>query len=108
MYTQRHDMLGSASNATTSNPVLTADYRDMSLSIQTSTGSASNITVQGSNADGLTSAIAEASWSNLTVIPASGVQTVDPSIRWMRVIRDTIAVSAASNTTVTLQGKALS
>lgn len=107
MYTQRHDMLGSASNATTSAAVLTADYRDMSLSIQTSTASASNVTVQGSNAEGFAVAIPEASWSVLTVIPAAGVQTVDPGIRWMRVVRDTIAVSAASNTTVTLQGKAL-
>lgn len=108
MYTRRYDLLGSADSAFTSRAIMVADFRDMSLSIQSSTASASNITVQGSNAEGFATAIANATWSNLTVIATQGIQTIDPGIRWIRAIRDGIAVSAASNTTVTLQGKALS
>lgn len=99
-------MLSLANSLFTSNPVCIADYRDMALSIQTSTGSASNITVQLCNVDGFTATIPEGAWSNVTVIGTAGLQTIDPGPRWMRVIRDGIAVSAASNTTVSLQGKA--
>lgn len=107
MYTQRVDLLGLDTSTFTSNPLLVADFRDMSLSIQTSTASASNITIQGTNVDGFTAAIPNGAWSTLTVIGTAGIQTVDPGIRWLRAIRDAIAVSANSNTTVSLQGKAL-
>lgn len=107
MYTRYKLLLGSTDSRFTSNAYLTADFRDQSLSILTSTASASNFTVQGTNWQGFSSAIPEAAWSNLTVISAAGLQTVDPGMRWLRVIRPNIGVSAASNVTIEHQGKAI-
>lgn len=108
MYSYQQDLLGLANSNFTSPAIMVADFRDLSLSILTSTTSASNFTVQLTNVNGFDSAISEGAWSTATVITASGMQTMDPGARWMRVIRPNIAVSAASNATVSLQGKALS
>lgn len=106
-YSKLHVMLGSASAATRSAPVFIGDFRQMSLSIESSTASASRYTFQGSNAEGFQAAIREAEWSSLTVITTQGLQTVDPGLRWLRCDRDDISVSAASNTTISLNGSSV-
>lgn len=101
-YTRPQTILGAADSATTSGDHFIGDARLITLSIQTSTGSASNITVKLSDADGFQAAIPAASYSVATVLPNAGIFTIDPGARWMQVERQDIAVSAASNTTVTL------
>lgn len=94
-------LAGAASSSTgTSNPVFVGDCRLLSVSIQSSTGSASNITIQLSNDDGFKAA--PAFWSTVTVLPNQGIYAIDPGARWVRAERANIAVSAASNCTVTL------
>ena len=79
---------GAANNsAITSVSALVADWQIQTLSWQTVTDSASTLTVQGSLANGLTSAIPEATWSNLTALNAAGMYTIDPGSRWIRVVR---------------------
>lgn len=105
-YTKHYTLLGSSSNATQSTPVFVGDFRFMSISVESSTGSASRYTVQISDADGFGTAIREGEWSTGTVLTSQGVQTVDPGIRWVRVQRDTISLSASSNATIRLAGNA--
>ena len=94
-------LLGVASGSSGTSPhVFVGDCRLLSVSIQTSTGSASNITVSLSNDDGFTAAVGF--WSNVTIIPAQGMYAVDPGARWLRAERANIAISSASNCTVTL------
>ena len=49
-------------------------------------GAGSNTSIQGSNADGRDAAIAEASWSHITVV-GPGIYDVEPGFRWMRCLR---------------------
>jgi 3-oxoacyl-(acyl-carrier-protein) synthase len=92
-------LLGSGSSGTSPH-VFVGDVRLLSVSIQTSTGSASNITISLSNDDGFGAEVGH--WSTVTVIPATGIYAVDPGARWIRAERANIAVSAGSNATVTL------
>jgi hypothetical protein len=52
-------------------------------------GSPSTTTIQGSNADGRTSAIPETSWSVLTtnILPGPDMLNIEPGFRWLRCIR---------------------
>lgn len=95
-------ILGNASGSSGTSPsIFVGEVRLLSLSVITSTGSASNITVSLSNDDGFQSAIAN--WSVVTVLANRGIYTIDPGARWMQVERANIAMtSAASNTTVLL------
>lgn len=65
----------------TSNAYLVADARQ--IGVQTSD---SNVTIYGSNVDGLAagSSIADADWSALTLIATAGAYTVEPGLRWLR------------------------
>lgn len=92
-------LLGSGSSGT-SPSIFVGDARLLSVSVTTSTGSASNITISLSNDNGFTAEIAN--WSMVTVLPNKGIFTVDPGARWLRAERANIAVSATSNTTVLL------
>jgi hypothetical protein len=74
----------------------------LSLSVQTSTASASRFTISMSNADGLQSAIPEASWSVATTILNAGIYTVDEGSRWIRAEQPNFALSATSAVTITL------
>jgi len=93
---------GPASSSTgTSNNMLIADCRLITVSVQTSTGSASNVTVSLSDNDGLQSNDSTLFFSVVTVLPNQGIFTIDPGARWLKVERANIAMgSAASNTTV--------
>lgn len=106
-YTHDHTLLGANSTATVSGPVFIGDYRQMSLSVESSTGSASRYTVEISNANGFDRAIRAQEWSTGTALTSQGVQTIDPGIRWIRAVRDAISVSASSNATIRLSGTAI-
>lgn len=88
MYTRNHDFFGSSS-ATTSTPYFVGDFASLSMGI----GSASTVTVWGSNSDGFTAVIPEADWSVVSTVVAAGVQKIETGFRWMRVYR-----SQSSNT----------
>jgi hypothetical protein len=93
-YSKIKVLLGSGSSGTS------PDSQALSVSIQSSTGSASNVTIALSNDNGFTSSIVFR--SGVTVLPAQGIFSIDPGARWLRAERANIALSAASNTTVIL------
>jgi hypothetical protein len=92
-------LLGSGSSGT-SPDVFIGDCRLLSVSIQTSTGSASNVTISLSNDNGFQSAIAFR--SVVTVLPNQGIYAIDPGARWLRAERANIGVSSTSNVTIIL------
>jgi hypothetical protein len=92
-------LLGSGSSGTSPH-IFVGDCRLLSVSVQSSTGSASNVTISLSNDNGFNAAVAR--WSVVTVLPSQGIFSVDPGTRWLRAERANIATSAASNTTVVL------
>jgi hypothetical protein len=96
-------LAGAASSSTgTSNPSLVGDCRLLTLSIQTSTASASRFTVSLSNWNGMQEAIPETSWSVATTILSAGVFTIDPGANFVRVERPAFGISATSNVTMIL------
>ena len=101
-YTNPHILLGRDSTSSGTSPsVFVGDCRLLTVSVQTSTGSASNITISLSNDNGFQSDIIH--WSTVTVLPQNGIFTIDPGARWLRAERANIALgSNASNATVQL------
>jgi hypothetical protein len=110
-YTVRNDLTFSGA---TSYPVCVADLWAMTLSIQTSTTSASRFTVNATNADGFQASLNTASasgasghWSILTAITGgAGMYSIDPGPRWIQVTRPDFMVSSTSACTVTIAGLA--
>lgn len=96
MYTRNHSFYtGLTSSMTTSSAWYTGDFQSLTVQI----GSASTVTLQGSNADGFTAAITDDTWSNLSVIVAAGIQKVETGFRWIRAFR------SQSTNTVTAYGQ---
>ena len=90
------------------------DLRQLTISIRSSTGSASRYTFVGSNEDGFQAALSTPSptipngnWSIVTVLTAQGLYAFDPMVgfRWLNCYRDSISVSASSNCTIVLAGR---
>lgn len=96
MYTRDHSFFTAGSpSATTSSAWFVGDFQSLTVQF----GSASTVTLQGSNADGFTAAIPDGTWSNLSVIAAAGIQKVETGFRWMRAYR------SQSTNTVTAYGQ---
>ena len=93
-------VLGSRNSDTASSDIFVGDVRLLSLSVQTSTGSASNVTVSLSDSNGFDGQ--SIVYSTVTVLPNAGIFSIDPGARWMQVQRAGIGVSALSNVTVNL------
>lgn len=93
MYTQTHTFF--SSSATTSAPYFVGDFASLSMEI----GSASTVTVYGSNANGFTSALALADFSVVSTIAAAGLQKIETGMRWLMVYR------SLSTTTVRTHGQ---
>lgn len=95
--------VASASSGTSPH-IFVGDCRLLTISIVTSTISASKVTISATN-DQLFSQVT-ATWSTLTVLPNAGVFTIDPGARFLRAERADIAINAtgsvASNATVIL------
>lgn len=88
MYTRFHDFYPTgASSLTTSAAYLAADFGVISIEV----GATSAVTLQGTNVEGFNVPIAEADWSNLSVIAAAGVFKVEPGFRFCRTIRTSSA-----------------
>jgi hypothetical protein len=84
MYVREHSLFpADSSSATTSAAYYVGDFFNFSIQF----GSASTVTLQGTNADGLTSALAEGDWSTLSVVAAAGLQKVETGFRWLRAVR---------------------
>lgn len=94
MYPRQRDFFGSSS-ATTSAPYFVGDFASLSIQM----GSASTVTVWGSNADGFTAVIPEADWSVVSTVAAAGVQKIETGFRWIRVYR------SQSTNTIRSQGQ---
>ena len=78
------------------------DARLLTLSVQSSTASASRFTISGSNANGFQAAIGEATWSVMTTVLNSGIYTIDPGARWIRAEQPAHSLSATSGNTLTV------
>ncbi len=98
-YTKSQVILDSNSSGT-GQAVFVGDARLLTVSIQSSTGSASRFTFEASNDDGFQSAIAF--WSTLTTITGQGIYTIDPGARWVRAQQPAFSLSATSANTITL------
>lgn len=84
MYVQEHSFFtAGSSSVTTSGAYFVGDFQSLALEL----GSASTVTLQGSNADGLTAALADADWSTVSVVAAAGLQKVETGFRWLRAYR---------------------
>lgn len=101
MFTRPQVILDSNSSGT-GLPHFVGDARLLTLSIESSTASASRWTISGSNADGMQAAIPEASWSVLTTLLGRGLYTIDPGARWLRAEQPNFSLSATSANTLTL------
>ena len=109
-----HVALGADTSNRTGAPWLVADFAHLTVSVESSTASASRYTIIGTNDDGLRSALDTASptvpsggWSIVTTIVQQGLYGFDVSgFRWLNAYRDAISVSAASNATVLFNGRA--
>lgn len=106
-YSQYQVNLGAANSNLTGSAWYVGDAATITVSIQSSTGSASRYTILGSNADGFTAALGTPSqtvpaggWSIVTALTAQGVYTIDPGLRWLTSVRTVIDTSASSNVTI--------
>lgn len=98
-YTKVRYLTDNGDNAvSTSTPYFIGDFTQLTLSILT-TGAGSPITVQMSNANGFTAALAAGDWSTITTIATQGHFGVETGSRWMRVAR-----TSESSATVILSG----
>lgn len=107
---RHHIALGVANSDLTGVPWLVADFRSLSVSIQSQTNAASRFTLIGSNDDGLRSPLGtplqtgpSEGWSTITGITGQGLYNFDPGalgFRWINVFRP-----SASSATVTFQGR---
>lgn len=95
-------LAGAAVSNTTGLAYFVADSARQSVSIVSSTGSASRYTIQASNDDGWQAPIAEGSWSNYTVFTNAGVYPIDAGMRWLRPLVDANAASLNSIVTIIL------
>jgi len=110
----RHKLLGADTSNVTGTPWFVGDLRQLTISIQTSTASASRFTFVGTNDDGFQAALGtpsmlvpNANWSIVTVLTNQGLVVFDPApgFRWINGFRPDYGVSATSNVTVTLAGR---
>lgn len=114
LYSQRVlPLLGADTSNLTSDmsvPAYTGDAFTISLSIQSSTGSASRYTIVASNQDENYSTYSNpqlqtapsGTWSIITTITSQGIYSITPGFRWLAAFRDGNSVSAASNVTMQL------
>ena len=116
-YTRNQINLGAADSGTTGSPWFVGDFANLTVSIATSSTSASRFTIMGSNLDGFNSTLSISGgfgsylgsglgWSHITVITSQGLYTIDPGFRWINALRsDFNSGSASSNATIIFEGK---
>jgi len=84
MYTRSKNLFpAGTSSLTTSGAQFVGDYASLSVEF----GSASTVTIFGSNANGFDTALVAADWSTVSTVAAAGLQKVETGFRWMRAFR---------------------
>jgi hypothetical protein len=96
----RSQIILTSSSSGTGTPHFVGDARLLSLSVVSSTGSASRFTISLSNDNGYQSAIVN--WSVATVIVAAGIYTIDPGARWLQAEQPAFSLSTTSANTLIL------
>jgi len=89
------DPTSANSSVRTSNPILVADAQIISASYLTQVAVPSNLTIQGSNDDGLSSGAAAQIWSTVSVVAGAGIFTITPGARWLRFVRPAVDSQAS-------------
>ena len=96
-YSKNYSLLTRGSSTITSRVVNVQDAGEMSISVLSV--AASVVSIEASNAEGITDTIPDNSWSNVTVLTAvpaaGGIFAIQPGMRWLRVRQ---AASSSSNT----------
>lgn len=111
--TRTHTALGANTSDRTGAPFCVADFHYLTVSVESSTASASRYTIVGSNQDGFQRALTTPSptvpqngWSIVTALTTQGIYGFDVlGFRWVNVYRDAISVSAASNASIILAAR---
>ncbi len=89
-FNQTRDLYTTISSASTISETYSVQAMQDGFTLQI-VGSPSTVTVQGSNDDGITAAIAN--WSNLTTIIGAGMFNITPGFRWIRAIRSNVTTA---------------
>lgn len=100
----RNDLYSAAGSDITSAVYFVGDAEELTVEIDID--SATTCRIQGSNAQGFRSAIAEDDWSTLTTAASLATNTmlnIEPGFRWIRGLRET--ASAASWARMTVAGR---
>lgn len=103
-YSRSVTLLGASNSTTTSGVEMIADYRQLSISIESSIASSSRYTIWGTAADGWFAALRPTDFSVITAIVGQGAYTIDPGLRWLKAEREAATASGNSNVTITLNG----
>ena len=98
-YTKQKTLLDPSSSDVTGGPYFIGDFTQLTISRVTQLGTASNLTIQVSNSNGFTAALAADDFSNVTAVAAAGAFGIETGARWLRVIR-----KSASSETISLSG----
>ena len=87
MSTFQFDLYAGVGSDVTSSTYFVGDSEELTL--QAIIGSASSLTIQGSNVTGFRVAIGEDDWSNLTeaAVAADDMLNIEPGFRWLRCTR---------------------
>ena len=85
---------GIAESAVTSNVFLTVDAVMVNFSWITSSATASTLTLQGTESDGLNAALPESEWQNMRAVTALGYYSMTTIPRWLRFQRNPSASSS--------------
>lgn len=101
-YNKQETLLDPSTSDVTGGPVFIGDFTQLVLSRITQLGTASNLTIQVSNSNGFTAALAADDFSHVTAVAAAGAFGIETGPRWLRVIRksassETIAISGLVN-----------
>lgn len=101
-YTRFAVLLDPSTSDVTGGPFFIGDFTQLTLSRISQIAGASNLTVQVSNSDGFTAALAADDFSHVTALAAQGAFGVETGPRWIRVLRksassETIAISGLVN-----------
>ena len=89
------DSTSANSSTRTSNAFLVGDAQQISVSYLTQAAVASNLTVQGSNDDGLSAGVGALNFSTISIVAAQGIFTITPGARWIRFVRPAVDSQAS-------------
>lgn len=94
----RTDLYAGLGSAITSSVYYVPDAEELTAFLDVD--SATTFIIQGSNADGVRSAIVEDEWSTLTtmaVISTNQLVNIEPGFRWIRGLRETASTASLAS-----------